>query len=208
MPPAQDLVHPLRDLLLAPRDDMRPLTDAIEPSPLREGLEVATWRDDLNEAVREAHNEAFRDHWGSEPASRDQWQFRFARSDRFLPTMSFLALEGRGLRHVQRDGADRVAPGGPQAWLATIGVRRDHRKSGVASALMTRTMKAFREHGFRTAVLDVDTGTRPAPWACTSGTASAPCGASSSTASPCAMAGNPRFRPLLLVVVLRPHHGH
>jgi mycothiol synthase len=52
---------------------------------------------------------------------------------------------------------DRAAPGGPQAWLGTIGVRREYRESGVASALMTRTMEAFRQRGYRKAILDVDT---------------------------------------------------
>jgi GNAT superfamily N-acetyltransferase len=54
----------------------RPL-DADFPEPeLDDGLELVDFGPGLHEAVRLAHNEAFRDHWGSEPATRkpgDSW---------------------------------------------------------------------------------------------------------------------------------------
>lgn len=138
----------------------RPLDQPVEPAPLPANLEITTWREELDEAVREAHNDAFRDHWGFEPRSTEQWRFHYAASERFLPDLSYLALDGRKVVGYVMSAAmeqDRVAPGGPQAWLGTIGVIRGYRKSGVASGLMTRTMEAFRRSGFRKAVLDVDT---------------------------------------------------
>ena len=36
-------------------------------------IRIVPWSDELDEAVRLAHNEAFADHWGSEPRTAQEW---------------------------------------------------------------------------------------------------------------------------------------
>ena len=48
------------------------------------------WSTELDEQVRLAHNEAFADHWGSEPRTAQEWaQGR----SMFAPTWSFAAID-------------------------------------------------------------------------------------------------------------------
>lgn len=46
-----------------------PLPEA--PAPRR--VSIVPWAPELDEAVRQAHNDAFADHWGSEPRTAEQW---------------------------------------------------------------------------------------------------------------------------------------
>lgn len=126
----------------------------------REGLAVTTWRADLDEAIRDAHNDAFRDHWGFEPQSPDTWRYRYSDNPDFLPPASFVALDGpviAGYVMSRSTDAQGLAANGPRAELATLGVRRDYRGGGVGSALITRVLDALRQGGFVGAILHVDT---------------------------------------------------
>ena len=53
----------------------RPLKDGFPAVVLDEGLDLVGFGPELHEAVRLAHNEAFRDHWGSEPRDEEGWGF-------------------------------------------------------------------------------------------------------------------------------------
>jgi len=44
-----------------------------------------------------------------------------------------------------------------EGWLARLGVRRDQRGQGIATAAITRALSGAQEAGFATAGLDVDT---------------------------------------------------
>lgn len=48
----------------------RPLKDGFPEPVLADGLEIVGFGPELHETVRLAHNEAFQDHWGSEPRTR------------------------------------------------------------------------------------------------------------------------------------------
>ena len=74
-----DLARPLTG------PDARPVPDV----PLVGSLRLVPWSDGLDEATRLAHNDAFRDHWGSQPQTRDQWKQRAG----FAPEWSFLVLD-------------------------------------------------------------------------------------------------------------------
>jgi GNAT superfamily N-acetyltransferase len=61
-------------------DLARPLTGP-DAAPVPEveltgSLRLVPWSEDLAEATRLAHNDAFRDHWGSQPQTREQWAQR------------------------------------------------------------------------------------------------------------------------------------
>ncbi|HSN35138.1 MAG TPA: GNAT family N-acetyltransferase, partial [Arthrobacter sp.] len=51
----------------------RPLKDGFPAVVLAAGLELVGFGPELHEPVRLAHNEAFRDHWGSEPRDEEAW---------------------------------------------------------------------------------------------------------------------------------------
>ena len=135
------------------------LRDPIPPAVLQPGLRIEGYRPGLAEAVRLAHNEAFRDHWGSVPLEADVWQRDFVGDPRFRGDLSFVVWAGEELAGytvnylVQTDPA---APGAPEGWIGQLGVRRPWRRQGVASALLARSMRAFRDVGLDGAGLDVD----------------------------------------------------
>jgi mycothiol synthase len=146
-----------RSFLIMRRDLAEPI-----PTPsLAPALSLVVWRADLDEATRLAHNDAFRDHWGSDPVSPERWRHFVADVPGFRPDCSWLAFESDGL------GGGSVAgyalatvnddpSGGRVGWLGTIGVRRAWRRQGVASALIARSLASFAAAGASRAGLDVD----------------------------------------------------
>jgi mycothiol synthase len=110
--------------------------------------------------VRQAHNDAFRDHWGSEPATPESWA---GGRSKFAPGWSFLALDESGDRPVvagyalsSRFEQDWAVHGYTSGYTGTLGVRRAYRRRGVAPALLAASMAAFRDDGMQYAELDVD----------------------------------------------------
>ncbi|WTB59932.1 GNAT family N-acetyltransferase [Streptomyces sp. NBC_00825] len=108
-------------------------------------------------------NDAFRDHWGSQPVTAAEW----ASGDRleaFRPDLSLLAVtpdthEGeRVVGFVFVDVAPDEWPlrGGPFGYVTTVGVRREARGQGLARTLLAHVLRALRAEGLDHAVLDVD----------------------------------------------------
>ena len=136
----------------------RPIDAPVEVTPLTADLEARDWEPALDEAARTAHNDAFRDHWRSEPVGAERWRHLGPDAPGFLASCSSIAVTASG------DVAGYVicsAPPGMQreqrtAWIGTVGVRRDARGRGVASALLTRSIAAMRAQGFERVGLDVD----------------------------------------------------
>ncbi|NMR19374.1 GNAT family N-acetyltransferase [Cellulomonas fimi] len=141
--------------------------DLATPSPqasLASGLRLVPWGEELDDAVRLAHNEAFADHWGSQPRTAEQW-----RSGRpaFAPGWSFAVLDddaaedGRpavaGYLMSARFEHDWPVRGYTFGYVSQLGVRRPWRGRGVAVALLAAAMDAYRADGLEHAVLDVDT---------------------------------------------------
>jgi ribosomal protein S18 acetylase RimI-like enzyme len=127
-------------------------------APVPPGIEVVTWSDARSDAVLDARNDAWRDHWAYEPMPESVWRHLFRDDPTFLPAASRLALEGDRVvgfvlctEQLSDEGGD-----GRTAWLDHIGVRRDARRRGLASALMAASLVALAEEGFRTVSLDVD----------------------------------------------------
>lgn len=132
--------------------------DLAEPLPEvgLEGVRVEPWRPELDEAVRLAHNEAFADHWGSEPRTPEDWKH----GPHFVPEWSFVALaddEVVGYTLSGRYEADFPVVGYSFGYSELLGVRRAWRGRGVAVALLASAMAAFRADGMAYAVLGVDT---------------------------------------------------
>jgi ribosomal protein S18 acetylase RimI-like enzyme len=123
-----------------------------------EGIAIVPWPHDRDEEIRRVKNEAFMDHWGSTPSSADDWKQQVrgfgARAD-----LSFVALDdddqvvGHALNH--RYEADDTV-GRSEGWIDSLGTLDAWHGRGVASALVLRSLRAFRDVGLTHAALSVD----------------------------------------------------
>lgn len=136
----------------------REMAQPVRLSPVPAGLEVVAWTDDLTEAALDARNDAWRDHWGYEPMPLDVWRHLLVEDPSFLRPASRLAIaDGRVVGFVLcTEQASEEAGDGRTAWLDLIAVRREWRRRGLASALISASLVALAEEGFRIGVLDVD----------------------------------------------------
>lgn len=138
----------------------RPLTEPLPEVVLDSGLELVAMEPTLSEAVRLAHNQAFADHWGSEPRDEEAW--RFTVSDPLArPDLSAVVLEA-GTRNVagyqlaSHDPESAVTRGFREGYTELLGVRREFRGRGIAQALLADAMRRFAAAGMDKASLDVD----------------------------------------------------
>lgn len=139
--------------------ELRRRLDGTVPSPGRLGqLRIEPWPDD-DEDVRLAHNEAFADHWGSQPRSVEDWRTGRAM---FAPGWSFVAREERtgrvaGYVWVEKYEHDWEVSGYSSGYVHLLGTVRAWRGRGVAKALLAATMGAQRVDGIDFTELGVDT---------------------------------------------------
>lgn len=126
----------------------------------RGAVRVVPYTHVRDDEVRLARNDAFRDHWGSQPSQPETWA-KFVGGPFFRADLSRLALDGDGavvgfcLASVNED--DWVTMGASSAYIELIGVVRAHRGRRVAPAVITGTLAAIAAAGLERAVLDVDT---------------------------------------------------
>jgi len=163
-------------------DLQRDLAEPVPEVALTGSLRLVPWTAELDEPTRLAHNDAFRDHWGSQPQSAEQWTSGRAM---FVPGWSFIVVdddpdtagllaspdtdgatastlaEGQplvvGYHLASRYTADFAVRGHSFGYTDILGVRRGYRGRRIAPALLTAGMRAFRDDGMEYAVLDVDT---------------------------------------------------
>lgn len=138
----------------------RPLTEPLPQVVLDAGLELVTMGQEMSEAVRLAHNQAFADHWGSEPRDEESW--RFTVNDPLArPDLSAVVLEARtgdvaGYQLASHDPESAVTRGFSEGYTELLGVRREFRGRGIAQALLADAMRRFADAGMDKASLDVD----------------------------------------------------
>src|SRR5450755_491435 len=134
--------------------------DGLPPVRVPAGFEIVPYRADLDEPMRLAKNEAFRDHWGVTPTPPETWRSRFTGPE-FQPRLSPLAVDAAtgeiaGLILTHLHAADTAATGRRDAHLNDVATLRRARGLGIATALMATMLRAACAHGFDTASLDVD----------------------------------------------------
>jgi ribosomal protein S18 acetylase RimI-like enzyme len=139
----------------------RDLGEAIPDRPLPAGLRLTTYAQspDLDERLRAAFNESFRDHWSFEAFSARDWQQFIIGRDVFRPDLTFIVLDGGDVAafSINRVDPEETARQGYSAgWIGTLGTRRAWRKRGLASALIVESMRAFKAEGLQFAALGVD----------------------------------------------------
>lgn len=162
--------------------DLTRLDEQPLPEPVLTGsLRLAPWSDELDEAARLAHNDAFRDHWGSQPMTREMW----AETSDFAPEWSYVVVDDEpdvdfllaspdtdpetaaalragqplvvGYQAAEHYEASFAVRGYTFGYTGILGVRRAYRGRGVAVAALSAGMKAFADAGLQYALLDVDT---------------------------------------------------
>ena len=137
----------------------RDLAEPIPDRPLPDGLEWRSYGPDIDERLWLADNEAFLDHWSHEPISANDWQQFIVGRSSFRPDLTWAVMDGDelaafSLNHFDPDEAERE--GYRPGWIGSLGTRRPWRKRGLASALLVKSMRAFKEAGLDHAMLGVD----------------------------------------------------
>ena len=124
-----------------------------------DGFEVVPWLDEHDEPARLVHNAAFADHWGSTPIDEEDWKKQLLDNPALVKSRSFVALgenEVVGYATVEEYPEDWDAAGRKEAWIGTLGVLREWRNRGIATALLTRSMEAMKTAGLDAAMIGVD----------------------------------------------------
>jgi ribosomal protein S18 acetylase RimI-like enzyme len=122
----------------------------IEDPVIPPGIAMRDYRHDTDaDAFFDALDEAFADHWSSEPYPRDVHMDEIQRSE---PSLVGVALDGE--RIVGGLIAREVE--GDQGWVDVVGVRRPWRGRGVAQALLLRAFGALATRGAASVALNVD----------------------------------------------------
>jgi mycothiol synthase len=142
------------------RDLSLPIPDVGMPP----GIQMIPWRQELDLQTLDAANDAFRDHWGFNPVTVEQWRLWFTGHPGFRPDLTYLAVaEGLDRQEVIGLCLNRVMDesnrpeGVLEGWVQEVAVRRGWRGKGIATALLCASMQAFIANGIRYAGLAVDT---------------------------------------------------
>lgn len=137
---------------------IRPLGAPLEVRP-PEGVEVVPWDPSRSEEVRAVRNASFADHWGSTVMGEDVWRHWLTESSKRLDLSWLAVADGRVVGYTLNDHfeGDEAVSGRRDGWLSHIGVLREARGLGVASALIGASIRSFEGAGFTHAMLAVDT---------------------------------------------------
>ena len=151
----------------------RDLADPIEPVDPSERVRIVPFTDALSAKTLIARTDSFRDHWGSQPMSEEQWQAWL--DGTFRADLSFLAVvdgavDTRSSGHAGDLGGEDVVgfvlcqvneddwetQGFTGAYIGMVGTTRAHRGRRIAPALLSRTLAACAAQGLQRVTLDVD----------------------------------------------------
>jgi len=135
----------------------RDLRDPIpEVSPTID-VRIVPYTTELSAAVHVARDDAFRDHWGSQPLSDEQ--FDGLVSGVFVAELSFVALAGddvAGVLLTDVNEDDWPGQGFTGAYVSTVAVTRPYRGKRIAPSLLRAVLEACAQRGWDKVVLDVD----------------------------------------------------
>jgi mycothiol synthase len=137
---------------------LRPLDD-LPPLPEVPGLRIMPWPELRHAEVRALRNEAFADHWGSTPMSEHRWG-QLLTAHGACVACSFVAVDDDdrivGFCWNARYPDDDALTGRRDGWIDILGVARDWRGRGVASALIVTSLHAFARAALTHASIGVD----------------------------------------------------
>jgi mycothiol synthase len=115
-----------------------------------EGIELRPFDMSQDQAVFEAHEDAFSDHWGHTRGTYEEWAHRFSERE---PSLWFIAWDGRSAE-IAGYSLCRFRMG--IGWVGTLGVRRAWRKRGLGEALLLHSFGEFYKRDMKVIGLGVD----------------------------------------------------
>lgn len=136
--------------------------DLEAPSLLPEGLELRRYDDEVDAAMREAHNEAFLDHPNFTPWTEAMWKQWVSGSRNFRPHLSFVVVDRARpdvvVAYLQSNEYDAyfAQTGRREAYVGKVGTLRAYRGRGLAGMLLSHALNEYRAAGYDEASLDVD----------------------------------------------------
>lgn len=145
----------VRSFFKMTRDLGAPVPDVSLP----DGLRLVSYDPALDEPLRAALNEAFSDHWGHQDVSLEEWQPFIIGTSTVRRDLTLIVLDGEEVAAFSINHEKPPAPDHPDmklGWIESLGTRRAWRKRGLASALLSETMRRYRAEGFRSIGLGVD----------------------------------------------------
>jgi ribosomal protein S18 acetylase RimI-like enzyme len=131
------------------------------PEPqLPDGITIRALRPGEGEReVYRAVRDAFQDHFGYVERPFEEafaeWNHFVEHDPDYDPSLRFIAQDGERIAGVSMCWP-RIESDDDMGWVATLGVRREYRRTGIALALLHHSFRAFRERGKRRAGLGVD----------------------------------------------------
>jgi len=121
---------------------------------------IVPWDSSRDEEARITKNQAFMDHWGSTPTSKEGWDQLVHGSTARLE-QSFFALDSNnnivGLLLSHRYESDDEVLGKRIGWIDKLATLAEHRKQSIGRSLITHALAAYQRDGLTHAALDVDT---------------------------------------------------
>ncbi|GAA1288510.1 hypothetical protein GCM10009634_38580 [Saccharothrix xinjiangensis] len=132
----------------------------LSPPPLPEGLVLRTYDRELDEDVREAHNDAFTGQHEDGHVDRDRWRRDFTGKSDFLPELSYAVLDGQGrvVAHLLSYAYDGSPHGSGQRDLKVeyIGIRKGFRGRFLDRVLLAENDREARRRGYVGMAFSVD----------------------------------------------------
>ena len=136
----------------------RALTD-LPPRRSIEGVDLVPFSWDRDDQVRQAHNAAFTEHYGSSERDVASWQVMFTGQPSFRPDLSVLAVaDGDVLAYALSyvSEATTAATGSRESYFGQIGVVPAARGRGLSKAVIIEALHAAAAADCQTAGLQVD----------------------------------------------------
>lgn len=124
-----------------------------DPPP---GIILDRFRPEDLEALVEADNAIFANHWGAVPRTVAAWRREMIEARPHDPELWIIARTADGaivaecLCHASRDGAP------DDGWISIVGVRPEWRGRGLGRAVLCKGLAVLQAAGYRTAGLHVD----------------------------------------------------
>ncbi|MFI5692065.1 GNAT family N-acetyltransferase [Kribbella sp. NPDC051586] len=137
----------------------RPLDQPIPAAPVPDGLQLRSYDTSYEEALRQAHFEAFSDHWGWTPPTTEAWRARNVGSRTFRGRQSYCILDGDTVAAYVNGyewEADTEATGIRELYVGQVGTRRAYRGRGLARAALAKVLAKAAQAGYQRVSLGVD----------------------------------------------------
>lgn len=126
-----------------------------DPQPI-EGIVIRPMRfPEEAQALFEADIESFRDHWGFQPMSWEEFELFFFKREDTKTDQYFLAMDGDQIAGFSVC-VEKTPEDPDMAWVDILGVRRPWRRRGIATALLRYTFNFYHKMGKKRVGLGVD----------------------------------------------------